>query len=110
VADGALFGNPGQLGVQAAAVLGAIVYSGTMSFVLLELIGFVIPLRADAEDESIGLDETQHGEEAYGLLGGVTTLTGHGSGRRCRLKSRVREKKVERRSLILSPDRLFSIL
>lgn len=78
VADGVLFGNPAQLGIQGVAVLAAIVYSGTMSFVLLKLIGLVIPLRADAKEESTGLDETQHGEEAYGLLGGVTTLTGHG--------------------------------
>jgi len=78
VADGALFGNPGQLWIQATAVLAAIVYSGTMSFVLLKLIGLVIPLRADRDDETTGLDETQHGEEAYGLLGGVTTSTGHG--------------------------------
>ena len=61
-------------------MLAAIVYSGVMSFVLLKLIGLVIPLRADADDEITGLDETQHGEEAYGLLGGVTTLAGHGSG------------------------------
>ena len=77
IADGALFGNPAQLGIQAAAVLAAIVYSGAMSFVLLKLVGLVIPLRADAKDESTGLDETQHGEEAYGVLGGVTTMTGH---------------------------------
>src|SRR5204863_6686562 len=70
VADGVLFGNPAQLGIQAVAVLAAIVYSGTMSFVLLKLVGLVIPLRADAGDEDIGLDETQHGEEAYGLPGG----------------------------------------
>jgi len=31
VADGLLFGNPGQLGIQAAAVLSAIVYSGVMT-------------------------------------------------------------------------------
>jgi Amt family ammonium transporter len=79
VTDGVLFGNPVQLGIQAVAVLAAIVYSGAMSFVLLKLVGLMIPLRADAKDESTGLDETQHGEEAYGLLGGVTTLTGHGS-------------------------------
>lgn len=63
--DGLLFGNPGQLGVQAVAVLTAIVYSGGVSFVLLKLIGAVIPLRADADDQSIGLDLSQHGEEAY---------------------------------------------
>ena len=65
VADGLLFGNPGQLGMQAIAVVAAIVYSGVMSFVLLKLIGLVIPLRADAADETTGLDVTQHGEEAY---------------------------------------------
>jgi ammonium transporter, Amt family len=64
-ADGLLFGNPRQLMVQAVAVLAAIVYSGAMSFVLLKAIGLVIPLRADAGDETSGLDVTQHGEEAY---------------------------------------------
>ena len=65
VQDGLFFGNPGQLGIQAVAVLAAIVYSGVMSFVLLKLIGAVVPLRTDAADESTGLDVTQHGEEAY---------------------------------------------
>src|SRR4029078_2625719 len=51
VQDGLLFGNPGQLGIQAAAVLAAIVYSGVVSFILLKIIGLVMPLRATAEDE-----------------------------------------------------------
>ena len=65
IADGLLFGNPGQVGIQAIAIAAAIVYSGVMSFVLLKLIGVVIPLRAAAVDETAGLDITQHGEEAY---------------------------------------------
>jgi Amt family ammonium transporter len=65
LADGALYGNPGQLVTQATAILAAIVYSGVMSFVLLKLIGLVLPLRASAEDETVGLDITHHGEEAY---------------------------------------------
>jgi Amt family ammonium transporter len=65
VADGVLFGNPAQLGVQAAAVAVTIIYSGIMSFVLLKLIGAVIPLRAAADDEAVGLDLSNHGEEAY---------------------------------------------
>ena len=65
VADGVLFGNPAQLGIQAAAVAATIVYSGVVSFLLLKLIGLVIPLRASADDESVGLDLTNHGEEAY---------------------------------------------
>ena len=63
--DGALYGNPGQVGIQAAAVVTAIVYSGAVSFILLKVINLVIPIRADAADESTGLDLTQHGEEAY---------------------------------------------
>ncbi|HXW06743.1 MAG TPA: ammonium transporter [Vicinamibacterales bacterium] len=65
VADGALFGNPGQIAIQAVAILAAIVYSGVASFLLLKLIALVLPLRADVHDESAGLDISQHGEEAY---------------------------------------------
>ena len=36
-----LFGNPGQLVIQATAVGAAIVYSGVMSFILLKVIGLV---------------------------------------------------------------------
>ena len=65
LADGALFGNPGQLGIQATAVVAAIAYSGLMSFVLLKAISLVLPLRATGSDESTGLDISAHGEEAY---------------------------------------------
>ncbi len=65
LADGALFGNPGQLVIQVEAIVAAIVYSGIMSFVLLKLISLVIPLRATSEDEASGLDISLHGEEAY---------------------------------------------
>ena len=74
VFDGALFGNPGQLGIQATAVLAAIAYSGAMSFVLLKLIGLVVPLRATVADEGTGLDITMHGEEAYLQTGGMTSM------------------------------------
>jgi Amt family ammonium transporter len=63
--DGLLFGNPGQFAVQLTAVAAALVYSGVMSFILLKLIGLVLPLRADVSDESTGMDLSQHGEEAY---------------------------------------------
>jgi hypothetical protein len=46
-----------------------------MSFVLLKLISVVMPLRADATDESTGLDVTQHGEEAYVHAEGSRTMT-----------------------------------
>jgi Amt family ammonium transporter len=65
VADGALFGNPRQLLVQLAAVVATIVYSAVATFVILKLIALGFRLRASAQEEGIGLDVTQHGEEAY---------------------------------------------
>ena len=65
VFDGALHGNPGQIGIQAVAVLTAIVYSGGVSFILLKLISLFVPLRATVSEESTGLDVSMHGEEAY---------------------------------------------
>jgi ammonium transporter, Amt family len=65
VADGVLFGNPAQLGIQAVAVAATIVYSGTMSFVLLKLISVIVPLRSTVDDEEVGIDLSNHGEEAY---------------------------------------------
>ena len=65
VADGALFGNPKQLLIQAVAIAAVMLYSGAVSFVLLKVIGLVTSLRATDEDESSGLDISLHGEEAY---------------------------------------------
>ena len=75
VFDGALYGNPAQLGIQAMAVGTAIVYSGVASFVLLKLIGLFMPLRATAAEEVSGLDLTMHGEEAYMHVGGMEAIT-----------------------------------
>jgi Amt family ammonium transporter len=63
--DGLLAGNPAQLGRQAAAVFSTMLYSGAASFVLLKLIGLVVPLRSTRRHEAVGLDVPEHGEEAY---------------------------------------------
>jgi Amt family ammonium transporter len=65
IADGLIYGHPRQVLIQAIAVGAAIVYSGVGGFVLLKLIGALMPLRADADDETAGLDISLHGEEAY---------------------------------------------
>ena len=70
LADGAMYGNPGQLLVQGAAVLATMLYSGLASFVLLKAISLVVPLRADNEAEAEGIDISAHGEEAYSHTGG----------------------------------------
>jgi Amt family ammonium transporter len=74
LADGALFGNPGQIGIQAIAVAAAIVYSAVVSFALLKLIALFVPLRAEADDEALGLDLALHGEEAYVHAGGSAAV------------------------------------
>jgi Amt family ammonium transporter len=63
--NGLLHGRPEQLGLQAIGVLVAIAYSGVMSLVLLRLVGLFIPLRVADRGQGVGLDITEHGEEAY---------------------------------------------
>jgi Amt family ammonium transporter len=73
VADGLLFGNPGQFVTQATAVAAAIAYSGVMTFVLLKIVGALMPLLADRERQTLGMDLSEHGEEAYVHAGGTGT-------------------------------------
>ena len=63
--DGAFYGDVAQLGKQLVAVLAATTYAFAATFVLLKLIGLVMPLRATASEEAIGMDLIAHGEEAY---------------------------------------------
>jgi Amt family ammonium transporter len=63
--DGLLAGNPSQLMTQALGVGAAIAYSALATFVLLKALGFVTALRAAPKPEGMGMDVTQHGEEAY---------------------------------------------
>jgi len=64
-ADGVLAGNLGQLGTQALGVASSIIYSALATFVILKLMALVTSLRAVPRAEGLGMDVTQHGEEAY---------------------------------------------
>ncbi|MHB1004707.1 MAG: ammonium transporter [Chloroflexota bacterium] len=66
-ADGLLFGNPGQLGIQFIAVVATIVFSFVISFILLKTVDALVGLRVDVEEESTGLDLTQHSETGYSI-------------------------------------------
>jgi Amt family ammonium transporter len=63
--NGLLYGNPKQFLLQATGVVATIVYSAVASFVLLKIIGAVSSLTATAKAQGVGMDITQHGEEAY---------------------------------------------
>lgn len=54
-----------QLVTQATAALYAVALSGVVSFALLKAIGATVGLRVAAEQESVGLDLSEHGEEGY---------------------------------------------
>jgi Amt family ammonium transporter len=63
--DGLLFGNPGQLALQALGCLSSAAYAALMTFVILKALALVLSLRAVPRVEGVGMDVTQHGEEAY---------------------------------------------
>jgi Amt family ammonium transporter len=64
-ANGLLYGNPKQLGVQAIAVAASWVWAAGGTFVILKVVNLFVPLRVAEEEEERGLDLTQHGEPAY---------------------------------------------
>ena len=67
-ADGLFYGNPAQFAIQLKAALITVAYSLVVSFVLLKLVDLIMGLRADEQEERIGLDLTEHREAAYTML------------------------------------------
>lgn len=66
-ADGLFYGNPGQFGIQLLSVLATWAFVYIASRIILALVGAVIPLRATGEQQSVGLDITDHNERGYQL-------------------------------------------
>jgi len=64
-ANGMFFGNPRQLAVQAGAVALIALYSFVVSLILFKIIEKVVGVRVDVEQETEGIDITQHGETGY---------------------------------------------
>jgi Amt family ammonium transporter len=65
VADGLFYGDAGQFVSQAVAAAAAPVYAFGMTYVLLRVLGALMPLRGSEHDEAVGMDIIHHGEEAY---------------------------------------------
>ena len=64
-ADGLVEGNAGQFVNNALGSALTWVFSGVATFVILKFVDVIIGVRVSAGDESVGLDISQHGEEAY---------------------------------------------
>jgi ammonium transporter, Amt family len=82
ISDGLLYGNGTQLKWQVFAALAAPAYAFVVTFVLLKVIGALMPLRATEREESSGMDTTQHGEEAYASGEGAILVLPDGDGAR----------------------------
>ena len=57
--------NARQVGVQLIGLLVVAAYSGLATALLIKLVNAVARVRSSQRDEAVGLDVTQHGEEAY---------------------------------------------
>jgi Amt family ammonium transporter len=65
--NGLLLGNPEQLLKQAIAVGATWLYAAVVTVVIVKVIDVTIGMRVREQDESVGLDASQHGEIAYQL-------------------------------------------
>jgi Amt family ammonium transporter len=60
-----LAGGAGQFVNQFKGVAFTMLFAGTATFVILKIVNALVGLRVSEEDETLGLDLTQHGESAY---------------------------------------------
>jgi Amt family ammonium transporter len=81
-ADGWLFGNAHQFGVQAIAVLASLGWSLGVTAIVFKGLGALVPLRAPIREEGLGLDVSQHGEEAYARDEGAVLILPDSLGQR----------------------------
>ncbi len=75
ISDGWVFGNFDQFVDQALAAIAVPAYAFTVTFLLLKVIGAVMPLRGEDRDEALGMDLMHHGEEAYATGEGAILVT-----------------------------------
>jgi len=75
VSDGLVYGNAAQLGDQALAAVVAPAYAFVVTYVLLRVIGALMPLRSSEREEALGMDVIHHGEEAYVTGEGAILVT-----------------------------------
>lgn len=64
-ADGLIHGGVRFFMVEVGAVLFTCIYAFVISYALLYIIDKITPVRVNSEEQTIGIDETIHGENAY---------------------------------------------
>jgi Amt family ammonium transporter len=63
---GLLYGNAPQLLLQVYGAAFIIVYNAIATYIILKVIGFIVPLRMDEATLKVG-DDAVHGETAYAI-------------------------------------------
>jgi Amt family ammonium transporter len=64
-ANGLFYGNPAQFLVQLLTVVATIVFAFGMTFLISKLLAKFMGLRVSENEEEVGLDISEHGEQAY---------------------------------------------
>ena len=63
---GLLYGNPSQVWIQLVGAAFIIAYNAIATYIILKVIGFIVPLRMDEATLKVG-DDAVHGETAYAI-------------------------------------------
>src|SRR6202047_1679627 len=63
---GLMYGNPSQLWLQAVGAAFIIVFNAIATYIILKVIGLIVPLRMDEATLKVG-DDAVHGETAYAI-------------------------------------------
>jgi Amt family ammonium transporter len=64
-ANGLFYGNPSQFLVQLLTVVVTIIFAFGMTFMITKLLSRFMGLRVSEDEEEVGLDISEHGEQAY---------------------------------------------
>jgi Amt family ammonium transporter len=64
-ANGLFYGEAALLGKQLIAICATYAFAAIATFLIVKAIGLFMQVRANDEEESLGLDITMHGEKAY---------------------------------------------
>ena len=67
-ADGLLFGNLHQFGIQALMLVVTVAFAAIMTFIIFKIVDALIGMRVEEKNELIGLDLTQQSEAAYTVI------------------------------------------
>ncbi|MFJ5623060.1 ammonium transporter [Peribacillus loiseleuriae] len=64
-ANGLLYGGFDLFWKQLIAIVATYIFVAVLTFIIAKVISYLVPLRVNEEDETLGLDISLHGEKAY---------------------------------------------